>query len=170
VGKNRLNPKSFEVYIPSRGKILHRGNNYRIIDHVPESWKWKNNPRLIEKNSCAGERLSDSDEDHEGDDNSEIVSVDDDFTDDFDGYWRNHDETEETEDSETSLSKTALIDMISSVQSSDQSSVVRLAVSEGLARLNLALDLVLSSDSTEIDLLLIIPLASTWIVLIGPKP
>ena len=71
----------------------------------------------MEKNSCAGERLSDSDEDHDGDDNSEIVRVDDDFTDDFDGYWRNPDETE---DSEPSLQKTALIDMISNVQSSDQ--------------------------------------------------
>ena len=48
VGKNMLSPRSYDVYIPSRGTIVQRGGNYRMIDYVPESWKWKCNPRLAE--------------------------------------------------------------------------------------------------------------------------
>ena len=48
VGTNMLSPKAYDVYIPSLGTMVQRGSNYRVIDHVPESWKWKDNPRLAE--------------------------------------------------------------------------------------------------------------------------
>jgi hypothetical protein len=44
VGKNSNNSKGLQIYIPQRGRTVIRNTNYKLLQVIPDSWGWKENP------------------------------------------------------------------------------------------------------------------------------